>query len=152
MGLIFVDCEAVGPCPSCGSLTEFGAVDHQTGLTYHGVLRRRDGSPLEGVSEQEVAQSFVDWLNGVSKSQPVFVSDNPAYDWQWINDLLHRTLGQNPFGHSARRISDFYAGLTGDFRNTQRWKRLRVTPHDHNPVHDAKGNVEAFDRLLAGER
>jgi hypothetical protein len=22
-----------------------------------------------------------------------------------------------------------------------------VTPHDHNPVHDAMGNVEAFQRI-----
>lgn len=29
---------------------------------------------------------------------------------------------------------------------------LCVTPHDHNPVNDAMGNVEAFRRMLAGER
>ena len=43
-------------------------------------------------------------------------------------------------------------GLTGSFANTQAWKRLRVTPHDHHPVHDAQGNVEAFRRIQAGER
>jgi hypothetical protein len=80
------------------------------------------------------------------------VSDNPAYDWQWINYGFDKHLGFNPFGHSARRISDFYAGLRGDWDNTQGWKRLRVTPHDHNPVNDAMGNVEAFERLMAGER
>jgi hypothetical protein len=53
----------------------------------------------------------------------------------------------------GRRISDYYAGLTGRFGNIQAWKRLRVTPHDHNPVNDARGNVEAFRRrILAGER
>ncbi len=56
------------------------------------------------------------------------------------------------FGHFARRIGDFYAGLAGDFADSQSWKKLRVTPHDHNPVHDAMGNVEAFERLLKGER
>jgi hypothetical protein len=25
-----------------------------------------------------------------------------------------------------------------------KWKHLRQTPHDHNPVNDAKGNAEAF--------
>jgi len=29
---------------------------------------------------------------------------------------------------------------------------LRTTPHDHNPVHDAMGNLEAFERLLKEER
>ena len=40
----------------------------------------------------------------------------------------------------------------GDFTKTMGWKRLRVTRHDHNPVNDAMGNVEAFERLLKGER
>jgi hypothetical protein len=82
----------------------------------------------------------------------IFVSDNPAFDFQWINYGFQHALGRNPFGHSARRISDFYAGLVGDFSNSQSWKRLRITRHDHNPVHDAMGNVEAFERLLNGER
>ncbi len=60
--------------------------------------------------------------------------------------------GKNPFGHSARRIGDFYAGLVGDFTDASSWKKLRVTVHDHNPVHDAMGNLEAFERILSGER
>jgi hypothetical protein len=80
------------------------------------------------------------------------VSDNIAYDWQWIAGMFDRAGMDNPFGHSGRRIGDYYAGLTGDFGNTQAWKRLRVTPHDHDPVHDAMGNVEAFARILRGER
>jgi hypothetical protein len=43
-------------------------------------------------------------------------------------------------------------GLVGDFRSTQRWKRLRRTKHDHHPVHDALGNAEALIRILDGER
>ena len=81
-----------------------------------------------------------------------FVSDTPAYDVQWINHGFHHTLDRNPFGYSGRRISDFYAGLVGDFGKTQVWKRLRATPHDYNPVYDAMGNVEAFERRLRGER
>jgi hypothetical protein len=54
----------------------------------------------------------------------------------------------NPFGHSGRRISDFWAGLNRDWGNTQGWKRFRRTAHDHNPVHDAMGNAEAFEEIL----
>jgi hypothetical protein len=144
MSLVFVDCEAVGPCPGVGRLKEFGAVIFETKATFHGIVE-------EG-KEPEAFRSFAEWLKANAKGRPVFVSDNPAYDWQWINDGFHRFLGHNPFGHSARRISDFYAGLCGDFYKTQNWKRLRVKPHDHNPVHDALGNVEAFERLLRGER
>ena len=99
------------------------------------------------------------WIQEHSPNRAIMISDNPAYDFQWINDGFHQYIPdtipvekRNPFGHSARRISDYYAGLTGDFTNTQRWKRLRVTPHDHNPVHDCQGNVEAFRRIQAGER
>ena len=146
MSLIFVDCEApfgVG-APSVGDMTEFGAVEYKTRVTFHGKDAKR-----------ETFLAFAEWLVEVgkdSKSNLVFVSDNPAYDWQWINYYFWKHLGHNPFGHSARRISDFYAGLRGDFHKTQQWKRLRVTKHDHNPVNDAMGNVEAFARLLAGER
>jgi hypothetical protein len=48
-------------------------------------------------------------------------------DFQWIDFYFWRYFGKNPFGHSGRRIADFYAGLMGDFRSTQKWKRLRRT-------------------------
>ena len=145
--LVFVDCEAYGGCPRTGQLTEFGAVVYPTRESFHGVLPQvATEAEFHGVFTR-----FKEWLF-TQEGRPVFVSDNPAFDWQWINDGFHRTMGYNPFGHSARRISDFYAGLVGDFSCTQRWKRLRVTKHDHNPVHDALGNLEAFERLLKGER
>lgn len=159
--LIFVDCEASGPCPGKGELTEFGAVHYLSRATFHGVLFERRPNPadprfkeLTGVAFDpvEVFTAFEAWLLSVTEGHCVFVSDNPAFDFQWINYGFHHTLGRNPFGHSARRISDFYAGLTGRWGNTQAWKRLRVTKHDHNPVNDAMGNVEAFERLLDGQR
>jgi hypothetical protein len=42
--------------------------------------------------------------------------------------------------------------LVNNFAETQSWKGLRITPHDHNPVHDAVGNAEAFRRIQNGER
>lgn len=143
MSLIFVDCEApfgIGS-PSVGDMTEFGAVEFKSRAVFHGP----DCS-------KETFMEFEQWLKDVSRDRPVFISDNVAYDWQWINYYFWKHLGYNPFGHSGRRISDFYAGLTGDFRNTQKWKRFRKTKHDHNPVHDAMGNAEAFERLLNGEQ
>lgn len=163
MSLIFVDCEAWGGCPATGELTELGAVEFKTRKTFHWVFvesKPHPENPAIPVAVSRVDPSrfiqgfacFEQWLKEVSRDRPVFVSDNVAFDWQWVNDGFWRTLGRNPFGHSGRRISDFYAGLVGDFHNTQKWKRLRITKHDHNPVNDAMGNVEAFARLLAGER
>ena len=160
--LIFVDCEADGKSPSTGKMTEFGAVAYPSKATFHGVLAERKLSkenPKFRIStgkifdEKEVFEKFDAWLTEITNGEkPIFVSDNPAFDWQWINDGFWRTIGKNPFGHSARRIGDFYAGLVGDFTNASSWKKLRVTPHDHNPVNDAMGNLEAFERLLNGER
>lgn len=144
--LIFVDCEGHGAAPAdlhdpVGF--EFGAVHYPSRATFHGIG-----------ATKKTFEKFEEWLNEVNTKglRPLFVSDNPAYDWQFINYYFHKFLGHNPFGHSARRISDFYAGLMGDFSNTQKWKKLRITEHDHNPVHDAMGNLEAFERLLNGER
>lgn len=162
MALIFTDCEAYGGCPRTGQLTEFGAVEYETRKTFHGIVVPSRPSPSnpaipepveEFNAEREIRifSDFAAWLSQF-KGRPVFVSDNPAFDWQWINDGFHRCLGKNPFGFSARRISDFYAGLCGNFYKTQDWKKYRKTPHDHNPVNDAMGNVEAFAALMAGKR
>lgn len=160
--LIFVDCEANGKCPSMGKLTEFGAVAYYSKAAFHGVLIERQQPddhtkariPTGKIfDEREIFEKFEKWLlKETGGEQPIFMSDNPAFDWQWINDGFWRTIGRNPFGHSARRIGDFYAGLIGDPMDTQSWKKLRRTKHDHNPVHDAMGNAEAFERMLGGER
>jgi len=160
--LIFIDCEANGKCPSLGKLTEFGAVAYPSRAMFHGVIiegHRSAENPTTRVytgkvfDEKEVFEKFEKWLTEMTVGErPKFVSDNPAFDWQWINDSFWRTLGRNPFGYSARRIGDFYAGLIEDFMDSSSWKHLRITKHDHNPVHDAMGNLEAFDRLLKGER
>ena len=146
--LIFVDCEANGKSPSTGKMTEFGAIAYPSKASFRGVLLGK--GPAE---EKEVFDKFGKWLTEMTKGEkPIFVSDNPAFDWQWINDGFWKNLGRNPFGHSGRRIGDFYAGLMGDFTDSSSWKKLRVTQHDHNPVNDAMGNFEAFERLLNGER
>ncbi|MGH3429661.1 MAG: hypothetical protein ACRDQZ_19180 [Mycobacteriales bacterium] len=161
MALILVDVEAVGISPINGKMTEFGAVELKSRQTFHGSIWESmpdSTNPAKPLPTDKllnplsvVMNEFTDWLGRVTKSRPIFVSDNPAYDFQWINAAFDMTTGSNPFGHSARRISDFYAGLVGDFYQTQAWKSLRVTPHDHNPVNDAMGNAEALTRLLKGE-
>jgi hypothetical protein len=136
--LIFCDVEGHGPAPTLNDdeLFEFGAVEYKSKQKFHG----KSGT-------KETFKKFNEWLNQF-KGRIVFISDNPAYDWQFINYYFHKFLNNNPFGYSARRISDFYAGIVKDFYNTQEWKKWRITIHDHNPVHDALGNVEAFERIL----
>lgn len=88
---------------------------------------------------------FEQWLAEKSSGRPVFISDNPAFDWQWINYYFHVFVGRNPFGFSARRIGDLYCGMKLDAGLNSEWKRnLRKTKHTHNPVDDARGNAEAI--------
>ena len=101
--LIVVDCEApfgVG-APSVGDMTEFGAVDFNA-------LREGRTETFHGTDcSEETFRQFREWLD--PRKPVVFVSDNPAYDFQWINFYFWRYFGQNPFGHSGRRIADYYA-------------------------------------------
>lgn len=93
----------------------------------------------------EIMQQFAAWLDRHSSGRPIFISDNPAFDWQWINYYFHYFIGKNPFGFSARRIGDLYCGMKMDASLNNEWKKLlRKTVHDHHPVNDAKGNAEAL--------
>jgi len=60
--------------------------------------------------------------------------DNPAYDWQFINYLFHKFLGRNPLVIPLGRISDFYAGMKGNFFDSQSGRNGEFTEHDHNPI------------------
>ena len=146
--LIFVDCEASGPAIGKGVLTEFGAVHYPSMLWLYGDMREKDE-----FEQYNIFVNFDVWLKKYClKFQPVFMSDNPAFDWQWINYNFWKYLDRNPFGWSARRIGDYYAGLVGNFGNATKWKKLRITRHTHHPVDDAMGNAEAFRRIQNGER
>lgn len=163
MSLIFVDVEAggidggSGVSPYSGVMTEFGAVSYKTGNTFHGVIWLAKPSednpavsnPIKMLNQEGlVMDDFVAWIKENSDDKPVFISDNPAYDWQWISYYFDKVGIENPFGHSARRIGDFYAGVVGNWRAASKWKKLRDTKHDHNPVNDAMGNVEAFRKIM----
>jgi hypothetical protein len=154
---IFVDVEATGISPVNGTMTEFGAVTEKF-ATFHGRLfesmpdLKIPAIPVVGKrlsTDAAVVAKFLTWLDTVSGGERiVFVSDNPAYDYMWIAGMFDKAEVANPFGHSGRRLADFWAGLQNDWAQTQKWKRFRVTPHDHNPVNDAIGNVEAFNTMM----
>jgi hypothetical protein len=157
---VIVDCEASGPCPTAGDLIEFAAItedgrDFQSGkLKPQNELYDRGAYNSLGI-DRTIHESYTGlyvnefedfdrWLNGLG-GKPVFWSDNPAFDWQWINDgFCYWLAKKNPFGFSARRIGDLYAGANGNLRDSTGWKKWRVTKHTHDPLDDARGNLEAF--------
>ena len=129
-----------------GRFDEFGAVAYNSRRAYHGIIG------LTNESRVEVFTDFEKWLIENVHGRPIMVSDTRHTTFSGSTTVSGQRSARSPFGHSASRISDFYAGLVGHFSRTQEWKRLRITPPDHNPVHDALGNVEAFERLPNGER
>lgn len=77
--------------------------------------------------------------------QPVFISDNPGFDFGFVNYYFHAfDPDGNPFGHSSRRIGDLWAGLSGDAATSSEWKPFAETAHTHNALDDAAGNAEAL--------
>jgi hypothetical protein len=167
MSYIVVDVESDGPCPGLYSMVSFGAVvlEPELNKTFHGKVQPisekwvPEALAVSGITRAEhqtyttpihAMTNFGKWLSENSKGRPTMISDNPAFDWQWINYYFHTYLGANPFGFSARRIGDLYCGMKMDASLNSEWKRLhRRTKHDHNPVNDAMGNAEA---LLAMRR
>jgi hypothetical protein len=83
----------------------------------------------------------------VNKPRCIMLSDNPGFDFQWMNFELLNVTGEQLLGHSARRIGDAWAGLRKRPNETQGWKKLRVSPHDHTPLNDAMGNAEAWQAM-----
>lgn len=163
MSIIVVDVEADGPYPIGYSMVCFGAVvisNGEVGETFYGKTAPiseewiPDALKVSGFTRDEhlkfpepedTMREFSDWIRRVSRGRPVFMSDNPAFDWQWINSYFHMYTETNPFGYSARRIGDLYCGMKKDMSLNSEWKKkYRITSHDHNPVNDAKGNAEAL--------
>ena len=162
MTWIVVDVESDGPCPPMYSMVSFGAAvvaDPLKGfkgetcpiseqfipeaLAVSGVTREQH---MNFAPPAETLASFDRWLSELPKPL-VFVSDNPAYDWCFMNYYLWAFLGRNPFGHSARRIGDIWGGLRRNVRDAK-WKSFRETKHTHDPLDDARGNAEAL-RIIA---
>lgn len=171
--LFIVDVEATGPTPLGGVMTEFGVVDFDSFDWFHGGLWDFEPHPdipaLPVVTDDvpspsfktssidrvnlpttaEVLVSLVDWVADVADGdRPVFVSDNPGFDFMWMACAFDEAGIENPFGYSSRRIGDFAAGLERDWKRSSAWKRLRQTKHTHNPVDDAIGNAQALRALI----
>jgi len=154
-----VDIEADGPAPGLYSIVSFGAVlvDSNLNKTFYAEIKPiserwiPDALAVSGFSREQTL-SFEDpkeamirfeaWINQASKGRPIFIADNPGFDFAFINYYFHALLGRNPFGFSSRRIGDLYCGLKLD--TFAKWKHLRKTGHSHNALDDAMGNAEAI--------
>ncbi|MEM2942270.1 MAG: exonuclease [Candidatus Bathyarchaeia archaeon] len=163
MMYIMVDVEADGPIPGRYSMIELGAVAVEPGLNrvFHAKLRpisdeyMPEALAITGYTREQtlhfdeparVMSDFEKWVISVDPKRPIFISDNNGFDWMFVCWYFHMFLGRNPFGHSSQNLNSLYKGLTRDLFGS--FKHLRNTPHDHNPVNDARGNAEALLALI----
>lgn len=176
MSLIVVDVESDGPAVGLYSMVCFGAVlvpdgpykkdERTTFITFSGKTAPISESYIEealsisGYTRKEHEQfpdpepimtDFFDWILWTHEhrtDRPTFISDNLAFDWQFINYYLHRYCGRNPFGWSGRRIGDLWTGFqSAKGKPKSGWKHLRDTKHTHDPEDDALGNAEALLKM-----
>jgi len=163
-----LDVEADGQCPGFSNMTEFGVVciEDPSKVFHSGLIRPilidDDKGPngqetyrgmkyLEmdkaGLDPYHVMQDFSAWLFNIAGGERPFMwSDNNGWDYQWINWYFHHAGIPNPFGHTSSNLGSFYKGLVRNVR--QNFKHLRVTVHDHNPIHDSEGNVQALRTII----
>lgn len=163
MSYIVVDVESDGPIPHRFSMVCFGAVIVEPTLsrTFYGKTKpisiewNPEALAISGFTREQhetfdnpkdVMELFASWIEANSKGKPLFISDNLAYDWQWINYYFHNYLGKNPFGYSGRRIGDLYCGMKMNV--FEKWKHLREMNPDHNPVKDATSNAEVLLKMV----
>lgn len=157
--IMVVDIEGDGPIPGDYSMIRFGAVVVEPVLerTFYGQLRPisekfiPEALAVSGFTREqtlqfsepaEVMHNFAEWLRGISRDRPMFISDNNSFDWQFINWYFHHFTGANPFGFSSTNLGSLYKGLVND--TAKNFKHLRRSRHTHHPVDDAKGNAEAL--------
>lgn len=161
-----VDVESDGPCPGLYSMVSFAAVRLDRALTttflgvcapLHGASYTEEALAVSGTTREQhlrnppagfAIRHFYNWV--IELCQPgtkaVFVSDNLAFDWQFINYYFHRFANTNPFGHTGRRIGDLWSGLRKE-TSSSGWKMLRKRELTHHPLDDARNNAEALITL-----
>lgn len=161
---LVIDVEATGGSSMTHSMIQLGAVD-LNGNEFYAEMRPMAGRDIDpaaleaiGLSEETIrkypdpaksTKDFHRWLRQTYYGERITTwSDNPAFDWQFVNGYLWLYMDSNPMGWSMRRIGDFYAGKMGDVTAASKWKRLRDTPHTHNALDDAKGNAEALKKIM----
>lgn len=164
MSFFVVYAETDGPALGLFSMVSFAAVkvDEDLKTTFFAKTKPistkwlPDSLAISQISREEhllypdpeiAIRDFYSWIKQNSKGIQIFLSDNLAFDWSFLNYYLHAYVGENPFGFSGRRIGDIYSGLEKDLFAASDWKKYRVTSHTHDPVDDAIGNAEAFNTI-----
>lgn len=156
--LISIDVEADGPCAGLYSMISLGAVAYD-GKEFYAEFRPiskqyiPEALAVSGFSRSdtmkfpepyESMEAFGKWLS--QYNSVMFMSDTTSFDFSFVNYYCWRYLNKNPFGHSSMSITQIYKGFMKS--NKARFHHLRETKHTHNALDDARGNMEAFKKIV----
>ena len=171
-GYFSVDVEASGPSASLHSMLALGACGvADPSQTFYVELRPTSDQvdpqamAVHGLRLEDLARSGADLRQAMSRFErwvlrlvptgrrPTFVSYNAPFDWMFVNDAFHRTLGRNPFGHAPLDVRALVMGRTG-----QEWSSIRLEDLfdrylggrrlSHNALEDAQMQAELFRALM----
>ncbi|NBR13831.1 MAG: hypothetical protein EBU01_04515 [Crocinitomicaceae bacterium] len=102
MSYFSVDIEADGPVPGLYSMISFGAVLIEPGLnrTFYAELKPisdrwiPESLSVSGFTREQTMEfvepptamtRFEEWINQNTKGRPIFIADNPGFDFSFIN-------------------------------------------------------------------
>jgi DNA polymerase III epsilon subunit-like protein len=169
---VSVDIETSGPSPSLHALLAIGACSvADLSRTFYVEVKptsprvEAEAMAVHGLSLEDLSRSGLDRPEAMRRFEawtlalvpagaaPVFVSYNAPFDWMFINDAFHGTLGRNPFGHAALDIRALYKGQSGEPWETIRLndlldRHLRGRRLSHNALEDARDQAALLRALL----
>ncbi|MGA9533424.1 MAG: 3'-5' exonuclease [Anaerolineales bacterium] len=169
---VSVDIEAAGPFPAHYSMLSIGAclvqdLDRQFYVEIKPEHPRADPESLavSGLSMEALAANGIElpqamtrfsaWLEQAvgPDLSPIFVAFNAPFDWAYVNDAFHRTIGHNPFGHAALDIKAYFMGLTGRVWSETSFKRvadlyMQEPSLAHHALQDAVDQARIFRHML----
>jgi len=172
---VSVDIETSGPSPSLHALLAIGACSvADPSRTFYVELKpaslriEAEAMAVHGLSLEDLSRSGLDVAEAMRRFEawtlalvpagaaPVFVSYNAPFDWMFINDAFHGTLGHNPFGHAPLDIRALYMGQSGEGWETIRLndlldRHLQGRRLSHNALEDARDQAALLRALLGAE-
>lgn len=88
------------------------------------------------------------WLEGIEPvvNKRVLVTDNPYFDIAFLRHYFFEALGYWPFAHHSVSLTSLWKGVECSLSSS--FRHLRETKHDHTSLNDARGNAEAFTKVM----
>jgi lysozyme family protein len=119
-------------------------LEHHLGFTVETWSQQPNLTPPKTAMAQ-LSEWVITTLDAHNARQPIFVSDNLAFDWGYMHTYLHRFHGYNPFGYAGRNLPCLSLGFYG---SRDAWEQFRTKPHTHDALEDTEGNAGAFVKMI----